>query len=112
MHSSNNIFDTKGIEYLVIIAFLLLLIPGFMADATLWDAMADERIAADHELPDTGVGIELERRLSPAFIRGDAYGTRASTLVMLDHEGRGRIVERRFGANGAFAGETSLRNEG
>ena len=78
---------------------------------SLWDAMADERIAEDHELPDTGVGIELERRLSPAFIRGDAYGTRASTLVMLDHEGRGRIVERRFGANGAFAGETSLRND-
>ena len=29
--SYNNIFDTKGIEYLVIIAFLLLLIPFWLA---------------------------------------------------------------------------------
>jgi uncharacterized protein with NRDE domain len=78
----------------------------------LWDAMADERIAADDELPDTGVGIELERRLSPAFIRGDTYGTRASTIVAVDRDGRGFIVERRFGPNGVFAGETMLRNDG
>jgi uncharacterized protein with NRDE domain len=77
----------------------------------LWNAMADERVAPDAELPDTGVGIELERRLSPAFIRGDVYGTRASTIIRVDHAGRGFIHERRFGPNGAFAGETLLRND-
>ena len=77
---------------------------------SLWDAMADERIAMDDALPDTGVGIELERKLSPAFIRGEAYGTRASTIIMVDREGRGFIHERRFGPNGVFAGETQLRN--
>ena len=77
----------------------------------LWNALADERIASDAELPDTGVGIELERRLSPAFIRGDAYGTRASTIIAVDRDGRGFIVERRFGPNAAFAGETMLRND-
>ncbi|MFT3897005.1 MAG: NRDE family protein [Thermomonas sp.] len=78
----------------------------------LWNALADERIAADAELPDTGVGIELERRLSPAFIRGETYGTRASTIIAVDRDGRGFIVERRFGPNGAFEGETLLRNDG
>ena len=78
---------------------------------SLWDAMADERIAPDAELPDTGVGIELERRLSPAFVRGETYGTRASTIIMVDREGRGFIHERRFGPNGVFAGETALRND-
>jgi uncharacterized protein with NRDE domain len=78
---------------------------------SLWDAMADERIAPDAELPETGVGIELERKLSPAFIRGEAYGTRASTIIAVDREGRGVIHERRFGPNGVFAGETSLRND-
>jgi uncharacterized protein with NRDE domain len=77
----------------------------------LWAALADERVAPDVELPETGVGIELERRLSPAFIRGDAYGTRASTIIAVDRDGRGFIVERRFGPNGVFAGETSLRND-
>ena len=77
----------------------------------LWNALADERIVADGELPDTGVGLELERRLSPAFVRGDRYGTRASTIIMVDRHGRGFIVERRFGPEGVYAGETVLRNE-
>ena len=76
----------------------------------LWDALADERIAADAELPDTGVGIELERRLSPAFIRGQAYGTRASTLLLVGHDGAADIIERRFGPGGLFQGETALRS--
>ena len=77
----------------------------------LWDALADERLAPDAELPETGVGLELERRLSPAFIRGSAYGTRASTIIAVDHAGRGFIHERRFGPNGVFEGETALRND-
>ena len=78
----------------------------------LWNALADERSAADAELPDTGVGLELERRLSPAFVRGEAYGTRASTIIAVDRDGRGFIVERRFGPNSTFEGETMLRNNG
>ena len=70
----------------------------------LWDALADEHIAADAELPETGVGLELERRLSPAFIRGEAYGTRASTIIAVGYDGRGFIHERRFGPNGLFEG--------
>lgn len=77
----------------------------------LWQALADETPATDDALPDTGVGIELERMLSPAFIRGRDYGTRASTLIAIDHAGRGWIAERRFGPDGAFEGETTLRIE-
>ncbi len=76
--------------------------------APLWRALADETAPIDSELPDTGVGIELERLLAPAFIRGPTYGTRASTLVAIDHEGRGWISERRFGPDGVFEGETTL----
>lgn len=76
--------------------------------ALLWKALADDSQWPDDVLPDTGVGIELERRLSAAFIRGERYGTRACTLVAVDHDGRGCIVERRFGPGGAFEGETAL----
>jgi uncharacterized protein with NRDE domain len=76
--------------------------------APLWNALADERLAPDSELPDTGVGLDLERRLSPAFIRGRDYGTRASTLILLGHDGKSRIHERRFGPDGVFEGETLL----
>ncbi|OOG51351.1 NRDE family protein [Rhodanobacter sp. C01] len=80
--------------------------------APLFAALADERVAPDAQLPDTGVGLERERWLSSAFIRGELYGTRASTVVAIDHHGNGVIVERRFGPNGRFDGETALRTTG
>jgi len=62
----------------------------------LFDALADPREAPDAALPDTGVGLEWERRLSAAFIRGDAYGTRASTVVLVGDDGLW-FEERCFG---------------
>jgi len=76
--------------------------------APLFAALADEHRAPDPQLPDTGVGLERERWLSSAFIRGELYGTRASTVVALGHDGRGVIVERRFGPNGREEGETAM----
>ncbi len=78
---------------------------------SLWRALADERISDDAALPDTGVGIEMERRLSPAFIRGPVYGTRSSTIIAIDYDGHGWISERRFGPDGVFEGETTLHSE-
>jgi len=76
--------------------------------APLFAALADERQAPDAELPDTGIGLERERWLSSAFIRGESYGTRASTVVAIGHDGRGAVVERRFGPEGRFLGESRL----
>lgn len=71
--------------------------------APLFAALADTTAAPDAALPDTGVGLELERALSPPFVRGERYGTRCSTVVLAD--GR-RIVfaERRFGPGGVPCG--------
>jgi uncharacterized protein with NRDE domain len=74
----------------------------------LFEALAEERIAADAALPDTGVGLDMERRLSPAFIRGPIYGTRCSTVVCLGRDGAGLIEERRFGPDGVTLGHTRL----
>jgi uncharacterized protein with NRDE domain len=75
--------------------------------AALMAALADTSVAANNELPDTGVGIELERLLSPIHIVGDRYGTRASTLLALDQDGAHRLLERRFGPNGTCEGESA-----
>ena len=71
----------------------------------LFDALADTTAAPDALLPDTGVGIELERALSPPFVYGERYGTRCSSVVVV---GRDRVVfaERRFGPNAAPEGES------
>ncbi len=42
------------------------------------------------------------------FIRGDVYGTRASTLVAVAADGSVRMIERRYEAGGRPAGTTDL----
>ena len=71
----------------------------------LWEALADEHRPADSALPDTGIGLERERWLSAAFIRGDDYGTRASTVFLVDHDGHGHAWERRWGPQGRAIGQ-------
>jgi uncharacterized protein with NRDE domain len=80
--------------------------------APLFEAFTDETPGPDAALPDTGVGIELERRLSPVFVRGEGYGTRATTIIALDRAGGGIIEEHRFGPNGVAQGHTELRFSG
>jgi uncharacterized protein with NRDE domain len=55
--------------------------------------------AKDEELPDTGVGIELERMLSSIFIKSEKYGTRSSTVILVDKQNNVRFVEKAYFAN-------------
>jgi uncharacterized protein with NRDE domain len=73
----------------------------------LFDALADTTVAPDALLPDTGVGVALERTLSPPFVAGENYGTRCSSVVLV---GADHLVfaERRFGPNAAPAGESFM----
>ena len=75
-------------------------------NAELFEALADTTQAPDSTLPDTGVGIELERMLSPPFLRGDTYGTRCSTIVLVVND-EIMFLERRFGPNAQVTGETA-----
>lgn len=58
--------------------------------------LADRSIPDDRELPDTGVGIQLERVLSAVFIRSPDYGTRSSTLLWIDAQDCVTFMERAF----------------
>lgn len=78
------------------------------ADVTpLLAALADDAPAPDESLPDTGIGLELERVLSPPFVRGERYGTRCSTVVLAGETGM-RFIERRFDARGEVSGESDI----
>lgn len=44
----------------------------------------------------------------PIFINAPVYGTRCSTVVLVDAGGKGLISERRFHPDGSHAGETSV----
>jgi uncharacterized protein with NRDE domain len=62
----------------------------------LFTILADRAIPPDDLLPDTGVGIELERLLSPIFISAPNYGTRSSTVILIDREEQVTFIEQNF----------------
>jgi uncharacterized protein with NRDE domain len=84
--------------------------------ARLMDLLSDRTAAADAELPDTGVGLERERALSPAFIALPAagYGTRCSTVLLGRRAGTRwqlSITERCFDADGQPTDERTVALE-
>lgn len=81
-------------------------------DARLLALLRDREPAPDAELPDTGFGLERERQLSPIFIAGDGYGTRASTLVEQREDGSLRVVEHSFDAHGELSGSVAWESNG
>ncbi len=68
---------------------------GVTTDA-LFDILASEDRADDADLPDTGFGRHWERILSPRFIRSEDYGTRSSTVILIDREDNLAFHERTF----------------
>ena len=65
-----------------------------MLVARLLAVLADRTIAPDERLPHTGIALETERALSSPFIRMPGYGTRASTVLLVAHDGHVTFVER------------------
>jgi len=51
-------------------------------------------------LPNTGVGLEIERMLSPPFILSPDYGTRSTTVVLRDKVGKTTFVEQNYERDG------------
>lgn len=74
----------------------------------LFRVLADGYRPEDAKLPDTGVGLEWERLLSSAFIKSPAYGTRSSTVFLVDGEGGAHFIERSFGPGGAAQGSVEF----
>lgn len=62
----------------------------------LFALMADRELADDPDLPQTGVSREMERMLSPMFIEIPGYGTRSTTILLIDRENRVQFWERSF----------------
>ena len=70
------------------------LIDGLLA------VLADQTQPPDHALPDTGVGQDWERALATAFIRTPEYGTRSSTVLLVDVAGTVSFIERTHSTSG------------
>lgn len=72
----------------------------------LLQLLQDKQQAPDELLPDTGVGVVVERMLSAQFIHSPAYGTRATTSLILDKQGRAFFAEQNHAGSGSATSPT------
>ncbi len=79
--------------------------------AGLFAILNDRTPAAPGErpLPRGGLPREWQRILSAPFVLNPTYGTRCSTVVMLESDGAAYLAERRFDPAGEPHGETELQ---
>ncbi len=62
----------------------------------LFEILADKTRPSDENLPKTGIGLERERLVSSIFIESEIYGTRCSTLVLVDRKNHFEFVEKNY----------------
>lgn len=67
-----------------------------ITQAHLFGLLSDRSLASDQDLPSTGVPYEWEKQLSAKYIQTDSYGTRCSTVLLLDYDGNLVFTERTF----------------
>ena len=63
---------------------------------SLLELLRNDDTAPDNQLPDTGVGHDLEKMLSPICIKSEKYGTCCSTVLTISNDGEVKFTERSF----------------
>jgi uncharacterized protein with NRDE domain len=69
----------------------------------IFTLLEDGAIPPDDLLPDTGVDLDWERTLSPLFITSEIYGTRSSSIVLIQKGGETTFMERTFIPDGGLS---------
>ncbi len=95
---SNHLLNTPWPKTETLKHKLLTLIGGknVIEPYEILDLLFDPAPAPDDRLPDTGVSLEWERALSPIFVTSPGYGTRCSSVILVDAKKRLKFCERTF----------------
>ena len=92
---SNHLLDTPWRKVEKGKSELLKLLRNYSGEKEkFFEILADRSLAEDEELPETGIGCEREMLLSAIFIETPVYGTRSSSLVLIDKNYRISLDER------------------
>lgn len=75
-------------------------------ETTVLRLLDDRERGPVEEVDATSLGFSLAHAVTAPFIVTPEYGTRCSTVVLLDRKGCWRIIERRFDASGSRTGES------
>ena len=106
---SNHLLDTPWPKVVRGKRRLQSALAGEPSPEALLELLQDREPVSESELPDTGIGPEMERVLSPALIVSEEYGTRASTVVLFGQDGGVSFSERTILRGGAAGATISLR---
>ncbi len=94
---SNHLLDTAWQKVLQgKSTFSKMLEQNELEEEKMFEILADKIPAEDKDLPDTGIGLEREKILSSIFIETPIYGTRSSTILLIDENGEITFKERIF----------------
>ncbi|HEX2492593.1 MAG TPA: NRDE family protein [Steroidobacter sp.] len=75
-----------------------------IASEALFAMLADRTPAPAENLPSTGLPEDWERIVSAPFIVNERYGTRCSSVLLVERTGRTILQERRFDMHGVQTG--------
>lgn len=68
----------------------------------LFRMMMDQTPAPDHELPPASLPLAIRRKASANFIKTDHFGTKSTTILLVDWDNTVTYVERMYQPNGHF----------
>lgn len=105
---SNHLLDTPWPKLRKATSALTEQLDRLAAPEDLLALLLDHDPAPPGTLPRTGISPEWERILSPIFIQSETYGTRSSTVLLMDATNVLSMLEVRYGAHGE-TGRTLLR---
>jgi uncharacterized protein with NRDE domain len=71
--------------------------------------LKDRSVPYDRLLPNTGVGLAWERILAPLFISSSDYGTRCSSIILMEPSGTIQFYERTYTSDPNQTAETSTK---
>ncbi|MDD2541759.1 MAG: NRDE family protein [Desulfuromonadaceae bacterium] len=94
---SNHLLDTRWPKVAAATSRLESVLQDAQVDPDqIFAALADPTPFPVDMLPDTGVGPDRERLLSPIFIDNESYGTRSTTVLLISRSGLVTFMERTF----------------
>jgi len=77
----------------------------------LFNLLSNEEKAATALLPTTGLSLELEKAMSSVFIHTPFYGTRCSTIILINKNGQIEFTERNYSEQKTILSETTFKTE-
>ncbi len=106
---SNHLLDTPWPKLTSAKSALAEALVALPEEQALFDLLRDDGIHADELLPRTGVSLKWERILSSAFVRAPGYGTRSSTVLLVDRQGKVSYDEQTWLEGGAPGNRAHFR---